>query len=218
MCNLISIISTIAALFTIVECANKFVIFSMEHLAMAIEAKAVNKDIKPVFSILNQGFFARLTWKQSVKGAKYVANKVKEEKFEPTLIIGIGRGGAIFGSLISVNLGNMPIIVMDRRYKWPEVGRTVDIIFDFKVPKELLKRVLLVAGEVNIGGTITEFHKYLTEQEGVEAIKLCAFYKQKGNMAGKIDYNYIEGSKIMLMPWQDNNYIRDSIRHETKMP
>lgn len=163
---------------------------------------------KPIFSLPFLYVFSKLTWKEAYKSAKEIASKIEQEDYKATVVIGIGRGGAIYGSLISYNLYQVPFIGIDRKYNWDDDSRKEEILYPIEIPNYLLRRVLLVAGESHTGKTMEVFVKYLKEI-GADYIKTCVFYKQIG-CTRKIDFFGKYGQKFMLMPWQGKNFMRDS--------
>lgn len=98
--------------------------------------------------------------------------------FSPTLIVGIGRGGAIMGAMISGCLGHRPLVVIDRKYVWREGRRIDDMILRLHFPSNFLDKVLLVAGEAHTGSTMRLYHSYFTEI-GAKMIRRDAFYAQR---------------------------------------
>ena len=124
----------------------------------------------PFFSIYKRSSF------EEVKAiAELIANEIEKNKYYPTIIIGIGRGGAIFSSLLSYYLHYSHIFCIDRDYDWDEKDirkRKVNAFFDFVIPEEYLKRVLLVAGETHSGNTMEYFFTYLKNTLKAEEIKM----------------------------------------------
>jgi probable phosphoglycerate mutase len=176
----------------------------------------VKEGIKPIFSIFNLGIFSRLTMKQAVKSAKSVAKQIELSEFNPTIILGIGRGGAIFGSLVSYNLYHIPVVAIDREYNWEGGKKRIDNpLYEFDIPKKLRRRILLVAGEAHTGGTMDRFIDYLHKNLEVnsENIQTCVFYKQTVCTVD-ITYSGVKGENVVLMPWQDSTYIRDSLNRK----
>ena len=150
--------------------------------------------------------FSMRTVKASVDD---IVEQARNDAFDPSLIIGIGRGGGIFGSLISYRLNHRPLIVIDRDYDWKTGDRKESLLYDFDIPGYLLDRVLLVAGEAHTGATMRLFKEHLAKI-GAGVVKTCAFYRQ---LVCKCDINYCskEGDGSPLMPWQDEESRRDSL-------
>lgn len=163
---------------------------------------------KPLFSWSNLTFWRRSSMRRVSKEARRLSKIMKEDEFFPTLIFFIGRGGAIFGSLISYNLANKPIYCVDRKYL---DNNKVTSIFpiDKNIPKEFLTSILIVAGEAHTGSTINYFKEQFESLYKEAIIKTCAFYKQKSCKL-VIDYIGRQGKDSILMPWQDADFIRES--------
>lgn len=148
-------------------------------------------------------------WHEVNDAVTNIVKRIKKDKFVPSIIIGIGRGGGIFGSLISYKLYHVPIFIVDREYDRKTGDRKQNVLFDFEIPAFYMDRILLVAGEAHLGTTLTCFENHL-KNKGAGVIKTCVFFKQ--TVCGKeIDYVCKEGEDKSIMPWQDNDYIRDSI-------
>ena len=156
----------------------------------------------------NLKLFRRSTMKGVFKVAKRLSQEMKDEKYIPTLIAFIGRGGSIFGSLISYNLNNVPVFCVDRKYEENKVYPIFPIT-DIDIPQEYLQRVLIVAGEVHTGNTIDAYIEQFKTLNDQSDIRTCTFFKQK-NCKKFINYVGIEEKDSILMPWQDKDFIRES--------
>lgn len=150
----------------------------------------------------------RLSWKFAEKVAKKIAEKMIADDFSPTLIVGIGRGGAVMGALISGVLGHRPLIVIDREYEWKEGKRFEDMIFPVNVPTTFLERTLLIAGEVHSGNTMKVYYEYFKKLGSQHVRKACLFYENEATV--EVEYKGLESSKKnILMPWMiTKNYTR----------
>ena len=81
----------------------------------------------------------RLSWRSAQKAALKITSEMVRDGFLPTLIVGIGRGGAIMGAMISGCLGHRPLVVIDRKYVWVEGRRNDDLLLRLQFPPELLE-------------------------------------------------------------------------------
>lgn len=179
------------------------------------------KDKRPVFSFLTingKSLFRQLTWREAKKSAKMIAEEllnVKSPKFyDPTLIVCIGRGGAIFGSMISYQLGELPILALDRIYNHMKDGRETKTMYPFRIPKAYLKKVLLVAGESHTRKTLKTFTEKLSEM-GARDIRNCVFYNQQlpeERLDPDVEIHYfgISRKRDYLMPWQTETSLHPS--------
>ncbi len=152
--------------------------------------------------------FKRFSWKKAEKAAEKIAREMIADNFSPTLIIGIGRGGAIMGALISGCLGHRPLLVIDRKYEWKKGDRIEDMIFKVDIPKEFLEKVLIVAGEVHSGNTMKLYSRYV-ESIGGKDVRRATFFYEEGSTIN-VEYIGIKShKKNVLMPWMfSKSYLR----------
>jgi len=151
----------------------------------------------------------KISWKRVEKGILRLKEDLITDKYYPTIIIGIGRGGAVIGALLSGTLGNVPIIVLDRIYKWENHVRNEGLFEDIKLTKNIDK-VLIVAGELHSGNTAKKYTEYF-EQMGAKEIKMLTFMKEP-YPTFKPDFYYIQSDKSKLrFPWMiTKDYRRES--------
>jgi len=141
---------------------------------------------------------------------------MKQTGYDPTLIVGIGRGGAIMGALISGCLGHRPLLVIDRKYMWMDGRRLDDMALHLQLPPGLIARVLLVAGEAHSGNTMRLYHDRFM-QLGAASVMRAAYFVQKG-CTERIEYIGIRSDRDLRMPWMfTHNYVRDSRSEQEAM-
>lgn len=143
------------------------------------------------------------------KGVLYLKDKLIQDNYYPTLIVGIARGGSIVGALISGTLGNVPILVIDRVYEWTTHQRKEGLFDEIKITKNI-EKVLLVAGELHSGNTAKKYIEYF-KQIGANEVRMLTFMKEP-YPTFKPDYFFIETDKSDIrFPWMlTKNYKRDS--------
>lgn len=147
-----------------------------------------------------------MTWKHMARAAKKTAQELVDERYIPSLVFGIGRGGAIYGSMISSCVGKSPVLVIDRIYtKQPENQQRSDsILFRPRIPSHYLTKVLLVAGDANTGNTMACYQEYLNKIGAIEIVK-AVYLKTKDckeliHYAGKVTKQY--DSLSNKLPWR----------------
>lgn len=153
-------------------------------------------------------FYRKLPWRRAFQSARDTANEL--EVYNPTIIIGIGRGGAIYSSILSYYRKEAAFLALDRDYFYDEHGnRQEDWLYPITLPEELLERVLLVAGEYHSGKTMEKFKARIFEI-GAKEIKTCVLYYQRGlkNQVNTPDYYGITKTADYLMPWQASSFLR----------
>ncbi len=150
----------------------------------------------------------KISWKVVEKGVLELKENLIQDNYYPSVIVGIGRGGAVISSLLSGTLGNVPIIVIDRIYKWENHMRSDGISEEIKITN--IDKVLLVAGELHSGNTAKKYTEYF-EQMGAKEIRMLSFMKEPFPTF-KPDFYFIESDKSSLrFPWMiTKDYKRDS--------
>lgn len=173
-----------------------------------LKSDSVKKN--PIISLIRgYGLFRQFNWKTAIEEANKIAKELTEGKknYDPTMIVCIGRGGAIFGSLLSYSLSELPILALDRSYTHDDNDlRMEKPMYPFRIPKAYLKRVLLVAGESHTQKTLLIFNEKLKAM-GAGEIRNCVFYKQimdPSQCAENVVIHYygVEDHEDYLMPWQ----------------
>jgi len=149
------------------------------------------------------------SWNELEVGIKNLRHKLIQSRYNPSLIVGIGRGGAIVSALLSASLNHIHFIALEREYDWSQKKRNCKIFDDVKFSRNL-DRVLLVAGDLVTGGTAEVFTEYLNKL-GAKEIKFLTFIKVKSST--KIpDYFFIETDSCdFKLPWMlTDDYLKDS--------
>jgi len=151
-------------------------------------------------------------WKDIENGVEHIKEQLISDAYIPSLLVGIGRGGAIVSSLLSGNMikgKHIPFIALERKYN-EERGMRKAYLFDDVIFKKDLERVLLVAGDVYTGDTAGVFIDFL-EGLGAKEIKFCVFAKVNSTKR-KPDYFSVETNVIKLkFPWMlSKNYLTDA--------
>lgn len=154
----------------------------------------------------------RYTWIDIENGVKNIKEQLISDNYIPSLLVGIGRGGAIVSSLLSGNMirgKHIPFIALERKYN-EDRGMRKASLFDDVIFKKDLDKVLLVAGDVYTGDTAGVFIDFL-ERLGAKEIRFCVFAKVNSTNR-KPDYFSVETNVTKLtFPWMlSNNYLTDA--------
>lgn len=154
----------------------------------------------------------RLSWRFAEKAVEKLVRKMMSDNFSPTLIVGIRRGGAIIGALISGELGHRPLIVIDRKYKWEEGRRITDMVQRLKINFGL-EAVLVVSGKVHSGNTMRLYYDYF-KSLGANEIRRATLFYEAGSTE-PVEYKGLVSSRKMLrMPWMRSKMYRIDSRSE----
>jgi len=149
----------------------------------------------------------KISWREVKKGILQLRDDLVNENYHPTLIIGIGWGGSIIGTLLSETFGNIPIIVSV--HEWKNSCRN-DSFFEGIHLTKSLERVLIVAGELHTGGTMKNYYEYFVAL-GAGQVKTLAFMKDSHPFF-KPDFFYLKSTNgDDRLPWLiTDNYKRES--------
>lgn len=149
-----------------------------------------------------------ITWKTVERGVVKLIKLIREDNFQPDVIVGLGRGGSIIGALLSGNLGVIPFTAIDRRYHWESKKRSVSIL-DFGPITLENKRVLLATAEPYTGETLRAAVEYLQSRKPTETkvASLC-----KCEITTMVPHYYaFEIKSVEHVPWRIlPAYVRDS--------
>jgi len=160
--------------------------------------------------LLTIKYLLRPTWLDAFRMARKLLDETKQ-KWEPDVVIGIGRSGGIWGGWLAGNLGAKPFLGVDVHYIQPPKGKGREVHFPgaeqvlsaLEEFKKLGNNVLLVEGAASTGQTFRCFLERLLDQLGSWEIKKAVLYK---NPAAAIDIEFV-GRRLERwperFPWHD---------------
>lgn len=199
--------------------SNHRIINYLGYLLSAVGLFTIIRKI--IFLVIRQ---KRFSWKDVELYTKKLIMEISESGYIPDVIIGIGRGGSIIGSILSGNLPtgdskklhNILILGVDRMYEWQDGERkeVENRLVDFAPMQG--KKVLLVASDVMTGRTMT-FYKKRLEDIGVSEVKTCCLVYSE-TAAITIDFAGKMVTRKITMPWMGNRYVLDPVHSEKSMP
>lgn len=124
--------------------------FSFEILGALVTLYGIYKIVRSKWFILS--------WRTVRKAAEKTVSELNQKNINPQLIVGISRGGAIFGSLISAHLGYRPLLAITAEHKWQNNQREDRLLIqDMSIKKPYLKSVLIVEASTKSGNSISSF-------------------------------------------------------------
>ncbi|CEN54410.1 hypothetical protein CCAND93_890001 [Capnocytophaga canis] len=151
------------------------------------------------------------SWQDVEKSVIKMKNLLLKETYMPTLVVGIGRGGAVLGGLISGVFGKLPIVVMFYEYHKEESKITCETNILLNIPKKYLNKVLIVVGDIVTGRGMNTFTKAVKTM-GAEEVRVYSF-AYVGTISQYIPdyYSYNLNTSEFKFPWMiDEAYKRDS--------
>jgi hypoxanthine phosphoribosyltransferase/transcriptional regulator with XRE-family HTH domain len=108
------------------------------------------------------GGLSWIPWEDVHEWTHELSAELRQARFDPDLVIGLGRGGAILGGLIAGALGLKPVTVLDMKHKPGE--RPDERFIEGQLDLRKKKSALLVQGEVRTGKSLAEARKLILEE------------------------------------------------------
>jgi hypoxanthine phosphoribosyltransferase len=149
------------------------------------------------------------TWRDALRKARKVLDRINQSNWDPTVVIGIGRSGGIWGGWLAGNLGSKPFLGVEEQYvpnphgrkvHFPGAERVLSALEEFR---KFGSNVLLVEGASSTGQTFTCFMERFSDQLDSWNIKKAVLYK---NPAAAIDIDFVGKSLERWperFPWHD---------------
>lgn len=156
------------------------------------------------------------SWNAFDQAVRKVISEIKREGFKPDIVVLFGRGGAVFGSVLAGNLGNLPIVAMDRKV-WQDKGEVFsEIIQDNSLEVTRGKNILLVDGEVITGISLRQaldsLKAYSPQKIRSAAYHVCAttslfpeYYGYRSSGPVDVPWRMMSEYRRRSKPWLDGN-------------
>jgi hypoxanthine phosphoribosyltransferase len=111
-----------------------------------------------------------ISWGEVQEWAHELKAKLDRRGFDPDLVIGLGRGGAILGGMVAGALGLKPVGVLDMRHSpnAPVGQRSIEGRLDLRG----IRRALLVQGEVRSGKSLEKAVEELRKKKSEKELEL----------------------------------------------
>jgi hypothetical protein len=135
----------------------------------------------------------KMEWSQFEEEIKKLAEKINSE-FQPDLIIGIMRGGAVPARLLSRELGVKSMYGISVEKSGGNRNVITEINIDLKG-----KKVLLVEDMLETGRSLIVAKKYL-EDQGAQVKTTCLYTMPQSEI--KPDYFLSEVENTQKFPWE----------------
>ncbi len=147
-----------------------------------------------------------LCWHDVEESAQKIVRSMREEEFEPDIIISIARSGLIPASLISYAVGNKELYVIKIDFsKTQKLGQAQDMRDRPKISQELTKDIenlkILVVDEMVVSGSTLKLVSNYMEMKSPLEVKYAVLYKQPWSEFSP-DYFGKEVRQWPIFPWK----------------
>lgn len=151
------------------------------------------------------------SWRSVRKAVQRMAKQMSISGFKPEIVVMYGRGGAILGGLLAGNIGNLPVISIDREVIDSEGTTGTNLIYTNALRNITGMRVLLVTGEVATGSQLASAKSAVAKKKPAE-LKTASYYVCETSSTYP-DFYWRETKQIIDVPWRfGKSYRRTSKR------
>lgn len=147
-----------------------------------------------------------LTWNDVEQAAKNIVDAMKQEQFEPDVIISIARSGLIPGALLSYSLGNKQLYVIKVDFsKVQKTGKQQELRHKPKITQELSKDIegfnVLVIDEMAVSGSTLKLVSEYMDMKHPADVRYAVLYRQPWSQFDP-DYYGVETKQWPIFPWK----------------
>lgn len=134
---------------------------------------------------------------------------IEADDFEPDLVLGVGRSGAVVAALLAVFIGNKRVLSIDRVYGEPGPDGTVHIHFEptFDVIASALKgkQVLCVMSEKDSGRTLEALTRASQRITGISGFRTAVVFNNAEKAPPPNYYAVADSGQRAALPFRYPN-------------
>lgn len=168
-----------------------------------------------VASVLTIGLFVQVqyerrspSWYVVCKRVRCLIQQLNDDGYQPDMIVGIGRGGAIVGGMLAGNLGHVPLFVLDTIVDHSNHERSARLRYPGLCPHLLHLRILLVVGELYTGEDL-RVAKHFIEEKAPAELRTLSLYSHPASTI-RPDYVGGESKRPLTAPWRLTDVYRNT--------
>jgi hypoxanthine phosphoribosyltransferase len=152
----------------------------------------------------------RFGWRDVDKLVLRLLKTLEHDEFDPDLVLGVGRGGAIVAGMLAGNLGQLPLVCIDTESKRDRGRKQCVIRFPSAVPVLRDKRVLIVVGELYSGEDMRTAMDFVVRRKP-ESFKTLSLLSHPASVV-RPDFVGLETKVPLSAPWRlTENYKNNRI-------
>jgi hypoxanthine phosphoribosyltransferase len=151
--------------------------------------------------------FQFIRWSRLVSVLQDFSNDLRSDGFEPSLIVGVGKGGVTIAALIGGHFSGTFVVAVRRGRR--RHGKKVGIIEEDSLlqlalttlaPKAASANVLLVTDIAHSGNTFERYREAL-QKMGFSQVRTFAYCIRRG-ISYAPDYYMVRSSRKLSFPWE----------------
>ena len=167
-------------------------------IAAASLTVAILSNRDDLADVLGRPFRRRTaTWRQFRNGVKKIEGLIQRDGYRPDVVVGIGRGGAIFAGWLAGNL-TLPVAIVNWRGWRQDNVRNVEVDISVASLDVKGKSVLIAESRAKTGETCKKVKEYI-ESLGPRDVSIAALYRE-ANSQIKPDYCAYDNVKSVRDP------------------
>ncbi|GAB7049549.1 phosphoribosyltransferase [Catenuloplanes indicus] len=142
----------------------------------------------------------RPSWRIVEQTMKESLAEIRRSGFDPDVIVGVGRGGAIVAGMLAGNLGHRPLFVIDTVLEKNDGVSEARIRYPDVMPSLAGKRILVAVGELYSGEDLKVAVKAVREQSPA-SVKTFSLFSHPATGI-KPDFCGHETKQPLSAPWR----------------
>lgn len=161
--------------------------------------------------------FQFVRWSRLVSMLQDFSNDLRSDGFEPSLIVGVGKGGVAIAALIGGHFSGSFVIAVRRSRKRRGEERNIieedsplRLAMTTLAPKAASANILLVTDVAHSGNTFERYHEAF-QKEGFSQVRTFAYCIRRG-ISYAPDYYMVRTSRKLAFPWETLSFSRKKRR------
>lgn len=161
--------------------------------------------------------FQFVRWNRLVSVLQDFSNDLRSDGFEPSLIVGVGKGGVTIAALIGGHFSGAFIVAVRRSRRRHgggqdiiEEGSPLQLALTTLAPKAASANVLLVTDVAHSGNTFERYREALHQMRFTQ-VRTFSYCVRRG-ISYAPDYYMVRTSRKLAFPWETLSFSRKKRR------
>ncbi|MET8044735.1 phosphoribosyltransferase family protein [Micromonospora sp. NPDC005215] len=148
----------------------------------------------------------KISWRMVETCTRSLLEEIQASSFDPDVVIGVGRGGAILGGMLAGNMGHLPLFVVDTILDRTDGVSAAHIRYPGVLPDLAGKKLLLAVGELYSGQDLRAALD-LAKSKSPSMIKTVSLFSHPASSI-RPDYVGRETRQPLSAPWRMSDVYR----------